>query len=413
MTDYKRRIGTAIATVAILANATLPVAFAGTTISINGNAADSDNDVQVNNTQNTNVTQNNTANFTNNIDGDANTGDNDANKNNGGDVTVDTGDASVNATVVNQANTNYASVDCCNQGNTTVKIGGNAADSNNTINLDVDNTVDIDQDNDADFVNNLKYLDAKTGNNDANENNGGEVNVTTGDASVIVVVGNWANANSARVGGSGDQSSVSLKILNNAADSDNDIKVDVNASTDVDQDNDADFYNKVDGDSNTGDNDANKNNGGEVSIETGDATVDVTVDNMANFNWADLNCGCVFGEGGLTVDVSGNAFNSDNNVNGDFDSNQDADQDNDADFDTNVKNSDAETGNNDANENNNGGNGDPSVTTGDADVIVDVENSANVNGIGGDEPEWPGVNLGGVNISFSFDLGDLLDALGL
>ncbi|MBP9717002.1 MAG: hypothetical protein KBD51_03625 [Candidatus Levybacteria bacterium] len=414
MTDYKRRIGTAIATVAILANAATPAAFAGTTISITNNGADSDSDVQVNNTQNTNVTQNNTANFTNNIDGDANTGDNDANKNNGGNVTVNTGDASINATVVNQANTNNYSGDCCTQGDTEVKIGGNAANSNNTANLDVDNNIDVDQDNRADFENNVKYLDAKTGNNDANKNNGGDVSIETGDASVKVAVSNWANANSARVGGgNGDEASMSLKILNNAADSDNDIIVDVYSDVEVDQDNDADFDNRIDGDSNTGDNDAKKNNGGEVSIETGDASVDVTVDNMANFNWADLNCGCVFGEGGLTVDVSGNAYNSDNNVNGDFDSKQDVDQDNDAEFDTNVKNSDAETGNNDANKNNAGAGEDPSIETGDADVNVGVANSANMNSVGSEEPEWPGLDLGGVNINISFDLGDLMDALGL
>ncbi len=414
MTDYKRRIGTAIATVAILANAATPAAFAGTTISITNNGADSDNDVQVNNTQNTNVTQNNTANFTNNIDGDANTGDNDANKNNGGDVSVNTGNATVNATVVNQANTNHASVDCCTQGDTEVKIGGNAANSNNTANLDVDNKIDVDQDNRADFENNVKYLDAKTGNNDANKNNGGDVTVETGDASVKVAVSNWANANSARVGGgNGNDASMSLKILNNAADSDNDITVDVYSDVEVDQDNYADFDNRIDGDSNTGDNDAKKNNGGEVSIDTGDASVDVTVDNIANFNWADLNCGCVFGEGGLTVDVSGNAYNSDNNVNGDFDSIQDADQDNNADFDTDVKNSDAETGNNDANKNNAGAGEDPSIETGDADVNVGVANSANMNSVGSEEPEWPEMNLGGVNINISFDLGDLLDALGL
>src|SRR3989338_5893675 len=109
MTDYKKRLGTAIATVAILANAAMP-AFAGTTITIDGNASDSDNDVTVNNTQSTNVSQNNTANFTNYIDADADTGDNDANKNNGGDVSIETGDASVNVSVSNSANQNWAEV---------------------------------------------------------------------------------------------------------------------------------------------------------------------------------------------------------------------------------------------------------------------------------------------------------------
>lgn len=413
MTDYKKRLGTAIATVAILANAYAP-AFAGTTINITNNAADSDNDAVVKTESETKVTQNNTANFTNNINGDANTGDNDANKNNGGSVTVDTGDATVNATVNNSANQNWAQVDCCSNGDTEVKIAGNGADSNNTVNLKTESEVKVDQDNDADFYNYVNG-DAKTGNNDANKNNGGDVTVETGDASVRVAASNWANANSARVGSSGDSSSISLKILDNAADSDNDIVVEKKSKTKVDQDNNADFYNYVDADSNTGDNDANENNGGSVEVNTGDAGVDVTVDNMANFNWADVNCGCTFGEGGLEVLVEGNGFNSDNNVNGKFKSEQKIDQDNDADFDNNVKNLDAETGNNDANENNSGGNGDPSVETGDANVDVNVSNSANVNGIGGDGPswDWPEWDWGGLSISISFDLGDLLDALGL
>src|SRR3990172_3467484 len=131
MTDYKKRLGTAIATVVILAKSYSGLAIAGTTININGNAADSDNDVTVQLESETNVTQNNTANFNNN-----------------------------------------------------------------------------------------KYGDANTGNNDANQNNGGDVNIQTGDASVTVAVSNWANANSARVGGNGNETSVSLKILDNAADSD-------------------------------------------------------------------------------------------------------------------------------------------------------------------------------------------------
>lgn len=326
MTNYKKRLGTAIATVAILANATLPVAFAGTTINITGNAADSDNDVVINNTKDTNVTQNNTANFTNKVN-----------------------------------------------------------------------------------------ADASTGNNDANRNNGGNVEVTTGKASVAVAISNWANANSAKVGGNNSDggSDVSLWVVGNAADSDNDISINKNSTTDVDQDNNADFKNKVDANADSGDNDANRNNGGDVMIDTGDAEVDVTVDNMANFNWADLNCGCTFGEGGLDVNVNGNGDSSDNNVNGDFDSNSKADQDNDAHFDTEAKYLDADTGNNDANKNNGGADSDPAITTGDGDVNAEVSNSANVNGIGGDEPEWPEFNWGGMNVSFNFDLGDLLDALGL
>ncbi len=411
MTNYKKRLGTAIATVAILANAYTP-AFAGTTITITGNGADSDNDAVVNNSQNTTVNQTNSANFTNNVSGSANTGDNDANKNNGGTVTVKTGDASVNNTVSNAANQNWANVSCCGQGNTEVKIGNNAADSNNTVNLYDKNTVKVNQDNDADFHNYVNGT-AKTGNNDANKNNGGDVTVKTGDAWVNNTVTNWANANSAKVGSKGDGSDVSLKIVNNGAGSDNDIVVNKNSTVNVTQDNDADFYNKVKGKANTGDNNANQNNGGDVTVETGDASVNATVDNMANFNWADLNCGCLFGDGGLTVNIDKNAADSDNNVNGYFKSKQKANQDNDADFNNHVKNLNATTGNNDANENNPGGHGDPSIHTGDASVGADVNNTANLNGLGGNQPEWPSWNWNGIHVSLDFNLSDLLAALGL
>ncbi len=413
--DLKRKLVTGIATGAILANALSPMAFAGTEITISGNGADSNNDAVVKVENDTNVTQSNYANFTNNIGGDANTGDNDANKNTGGDVSVKTGDATVNTTVNNSANQNWAEVDCCSNNNLEVKISGNGYNSDNTVNYNnagsQSNDINIDQHNKAYFDNNI-YSDAKTGNNDANKNTGGDVEIDTGDASVTVMVSNWANANSARVGNGSDGKTLSLWILDNGADSDNDITVDLESDVDVHQGNKADFDNDVYADANTGDNDANKNTGGDVEITTGDATVDVTVDNMANFNWADLNCGCVLDD--LTVKVDGNGYNSDNTVNVDLESDQDADQHNKADFDNDVKKLDAETGNNDVNKNTGEGT-DPSVDTGDADVTVDVSNSANQNGLGGDGPDWdfPEWDFGGLSISLSFDLGDLLDALGL
>ena len=60
MTDYKKRLGTAIATVAILANAYSPLAaYAGTTITINGNGANSDNNVNLDLDSDLNVDQDN------------------------------------------------------------------------------------------------------------------------------------------------------------------------------------------------------------------------------------------------------------------------------------------------------------------------------------------------------------------
>jgi hypothetical protein len=414
MTNYTKKIGVLVTTVAIVANGIMPAAaFADTTITVTGNGADSYNGVKTEVKQETKVEQNNNANFTNNISGNANTGSNDANKNTGGDVNIKTGDASVDATVSNSANTNEAAIDCCaSNGNTEIKVAGNGADSENVVGYETKSENKIDQNNDADFDNNVKHLYAKTGNNDANKNTGGDVSVETGDASVKVAVTNWANANSARIGGAHDNGNdVSLIILENGADSDNSIKVEMESESEIDQDNEADFDNNIGGSANSGDNDADKNTGGEVMIETGDATVDVTVDNMANFNWADLNCGCTVGD--LTAKIAGNGYDSENAIEGEFESEQNVEQDNDADFNNNVKYLDAETGNNDSDKNTGYEGSDPSIETGDADVTVNAANSANMNSVGSEGPEWPEMNVGGVHVSLDFDLGDLLDALGL
>jgi hypothetical protein len=414
MTNFKRTLGVVVTTAALVANGLVPAAaLADTNLTVSGNGTDSQNGVVVSNSSNNTVTQNNNASFTNNISGSANTGSNDANKNTGGNTSVKTGDASTNVGVTNSANSNDANLNCCsNNGSTEIKVSGNGADSQNAVQYGTTNNNTVAQNNNADFDNNVKYLKASTGNNDADKNTGGDVEVETGDASVTVAVSNWANANSARIGGGDDMGNdVSLQILENGADSDNSIKVESSANNTVAQNNYADFDNHIGGSANTGDNDANKNTGGDVSVETGDASVDVTVDNMANFNWADINCGCTTGD--LTAKIAGNGYDSENAIEGEFGSNQTVAQNNDASFDNYAKYLDAKTGNNDADKNTGYDGSDPSVETGDADVTVEANNSANMNSVGGDEPSWPDFDMGGVHVSLSFDLGDLLNALGL
>jgi len=87
-----------------------------------------------------------------------------------------------------------------------------------------------------------------------------------------------------------------LTISGNGANSDNDIKIELENEVNIDQDNYANFDNNIDADANTGDNDANKNTGGDVEIKTGDAEVDITLDNSANINWVDVDCGCTTGD---------------------------------------------------------------------------------------------------------------------
>jgi len=405
MSEFQKRIASAIAAGAILVNAALPV-LAQTTIVLSGNGSDSDNDANVSVSTTTTVVQSNTANVSNSVDADATTGDNDANDNTGGDVEVNTGDASVGVGISNTANSNVADVEGCCELDADVIIAGNGSDSDNTANLELYNTTALFQDNTAKLDNKV-YADADTGGNDAEDNTGGDVLVKTGDASVGVGISNTANSNSARIGGGSGGSSVSLRILGNGSDSDNDINLGLSRTTLVTQDNYANIKNKVDADADTGDNDANDNTGGSVEVNTGDADVEVGIDNTVNFNWADVDCGCLLD---VLAKIEGNGSDSDNDINAKLADTRAYFQENDWKCSSyghdgflslfegygygkskcNDVDADADTGGNDAEDNTGGVEGvDPLVETGNAETDVLIENAGNSNIIGSSDINWP------------------------
>ena len=421
MNKLQKKVATAIATGALIFNSLAVPAFADVTVVISGNGSDSDNDATVDVDQSTTVVQENQANISNDVDATADTGNNDANDNTGGDVTIETGDADVDVEVTNSVNSNTASVNCCN-GDIDVLIEGNGSDSDNDVDVDVDTTTSVFQENKA-YIKNDIDADADTGNNDANDNTGGDVTIETGDAGVDVEVTNSANANWARVSGNDGGTSLSARILGNGSDSDNDIKIDFDRSVVVTQENQANIENYVDADADTGNNDANDNTGGDVSIETGDADVDVTIDNLVNFNWADVNCGCFLD---VFAKIAGNGSDSDNDIDVDIDDTLIVFQENSCKkswggwwrrskkpcLDNHVH-ADADTGGNDAEDNTGAPDGDPSIETGDADVDVTIDNSGNVN-VFGEEPELELPDfLGGFSINISLNLSALLAMLGL
>lgn len=406
MTNLKKQIVSAMTAGALLLNVATP-ALAGTSLEISGNGSDSESDVVVTTSNNTAVVQDNKANVKNEISSNSNTGGNVADDNTGGDVEIETGDSDTEVNVSNSLNSNAAQVDCCQAGDTEIKISGNGTKSDNKVDLDQSNKTEVFQNNKADVYNKVD-VDSNTGDNDADDNTGGNVKIKTGDASTTVNVGTTANANSAVVGGNGDEEgSISAWITGNGSDSDNDIYLDVNNDTALVQDNEANVENKVYVDSITGKNDANDNTGGDVMIETGDADADVTIDNMVNFNAADVDCGCVLD---LTAKIAGNGTDSDNKIDADLTADKSVHQDNAADLE-NKGDVDANTGDNDADDNTGPVGSDPAITTGDADTTVDVENSGNANAYGSDvDFEWPSFDF---DFSFDFDLSDLLDALGM
>lgn len=408
MTNLKQKLVTGIASGAILLNALTPFAFASTTIEISGNGSSSDNDAKVTTSTTTTVVQSNEAKVSNNVDSDATTGNNDANDNTGGDVTISTGNAEANVDVSNELNANQADVNGCNcENDADVLISGNGSYSDNTAKLKTYNDVEVFQTNAAAVSNDID-TDAKTGDNDAERNTGGDVTIMTGNASTDVDVKTQANSNVANVGGNnGGSSDISLKILGNGSKSDNDIYLRSNQSVVLVQDNAAYVYNDIDADAKTGHNDANDNTGGDVTIDTGDADVNVDVDNMVNFNAADIDCGCLTD---VLAKISGNGSDSDNEIKAKIEKEMSDFQENASDLYNDVD-GDAKTGHNDAKRNTGSVHGgDPEILTGDATSDTTVDNSGNVNVLG-PSVDWHLPE--GLDLDFHFDLSLLLSLLHL
>ena len=146
---------------------------------ISGNGADSDNDIDLTVENSTNISVNQIAYITNNIQGTANTGGNSANDNTGGNVSIETGSIHIAGGIQNGP-INSASVSGgSGGGDISAKIFGNGANSENEIEASFDFDSDIFlyfESNIDNFVN----WDLNTGENEASGNNG-NVKILTGD----------------------------------------------------------------------------------------------------------------------------------------------------------------------------------------------------------------------------------------
>lgn len=416
----KRKLTTAIATGAILLNAMAPIALAQT-ITVNGNGAFSDNEVNIKNKNETVVNQTNDAKVTNNIDADASTGGNSASFNTGGKTIISTGDASTNVDVTTAVNLNKVDLpNCgtCDRGPVNVTISGNGAnplsenksEPKNEVNVNTNNSLFVNQNNYADIDN---YVDAKatTGKNDASLNTGGDSIISTGDAKTNVSINNIANANFAKVGGNNSNTAGSdIAITGNGAGSDNEVDLKLNSLVTLDQHNLADIDNDVYAKAKTGHNDSQFNTGGETVIITGNAKTNVGIDNLVNFNAADVDCGCILED--LNLKIGGNGAGSDNKI--EIDTKQSL-------FDTqhNLSNlyndvdSKAKTGHNDVSFSTGTPENDPAIVTGNAFSSTDVNNAGNVNILDNGENHHFDGKLENLDFGFEFDLGQILSFLHL
>lgn len=412
---YKTRLTTAIATGAVLLNALAPLALADTQLTITGNGSDPKSTINLSNSSNTTVVQSNNATVNNDVKTNLSTGGNRANDNTGGNVLVDTGNAKSTVNLSTVANSNKANVDgcsACNGGNVTVNVSGNGSDSKNRVNLDNSSSTNLFQNNNANVNNNVDTK-ANTGNNDANRNTGGDVTVYTGNITSNVDVSTNVNSNVANVGngnGSGEGAGADIKVVGNGSDSRNTVQLNNTPSTVVTQDNYAQVNNTVKSKLTTGNNDANDNTNGDVTVDTGNATSHVGIDNMANFNVANVDCGCLLG--GVAAKVGGNGTDSRNKISADLGGDLSVFQTGNDAYINNKVDPKLATGENDANRNT-GSNqpGDPvDVITGHSNSSTDISNDLNKNVFGqGSAIELPG----GTQVSLNFDLAAILSALHL
>src|SRR3989344_2008656 len=302
---------------------------------------------------------------------------------------------------------------------TTLIISGNGSSSDNTADVNLNSTTTVVQSNEADIDNDV-HVNADTGGNSADDNTGGEVDLETGDITTQVGISNAVNSNVASVEECDCEGDVDVLISGNGTHSDNKVELDKKSTTELFQNNEADVDNDVHVYADTGDNSADDNTGGagnlktgEIDVETGDIDVKVALDTWANFNWAEVDCPCLFDD--ILAKIAENGTDSDNDIKAELGSDLAVFQGNCAEdnveagslggkhrrgHDCGIENDvkiDGDTGDNDTDDNTGGLDGaDPSLSTGDIDADVQVDNAGNVNvyGDGFDLPEFPEFDFG-------------------
>lgn len=158
-----------------------------------------------------------------------------------------------------------------------------------------------------------------------------------------------------------------VTIAGNGNNSTNNVNVTNNSSVNVTQNNTVNVSLDITSKANTGGNKANKNNGGNVTIDTGNATSNVTIAVEGGSNMAEVPCAC--GSTNDTVDIKDNGNNSDNSAYITNKNKKKVEQKSKVKVDATVK-SKAKTGKNKANGNNQPGN--VEVTTGNSNSTVDA-----------------------------------------
>lgn len=172
------------------------------------------------------------------------------------------------------------------------EISGNGDNSTNKIILSDTNTTVVEQSNDSTVGNTISSV-ASTGGNKANGNTGGDVSITTGDASNTTTVSTTTGGNIANIASCcGCKNGGSNLISGNGADSYNKVKITLSNTLIAGQGNSSLVSNSVSSKAKTGKNKAKKNTNGTVNITTGGATNTTGVTVLTGDNTLTTTPGC-------------------------------------------------------------------------------------------------------------------------
>lgn len=389
---------TTVISISAIVLSTLAPSVSAETVTVSGNGISADSSVQLANKNTSLVKQNNNAVVVNKINSTVSTGDNKASHTNGS-VTIDTGNATSVTTVMNTLNGNSTQVahcDTCGTGAPTISVLKNSDQSQNVVNLTNTNNTIVDQTNKSMVVNAVETT-SDTGDNEVYGNDEG-VTVLTGDASTTATVSTRANGNVASIMRNGSNVGSTVTIAENGIASDNHVGFNLGSAVVLAQENDAKVINEIEAVSYTGDNIVTYSDGA-VTIDTGNATADVDVKNMVNFNAAVIDEGVILD--GLTITVSNNGYDTENGIMYNVAQKKNAEQTNNTSLFNEVEEK-ADTGANEAH----GTDGTTTfIATGDINSSTDVTASGGINLFGQE------IELVVPEIDFHFSLRDLFGFL--
>lgn len=188
--SIKQKLTAAAALGSLAASAFAPVsAFAANNVKVNNNGRGSENTVRIKDKKKTKVSQYNSTIVGTFVGLFSNTGGNKANDNGGsGAVDLDTGNVTNNVTITVDGGSNTATLpDCgCDEENNDVTVNGNRRNSTNTVRISSKSKTVVEQGNET-VVESAIVTGSNTGDNQANDNNGGgEKSINTGNVSNTV-----------------------------------------------------------------------------------------------------------------------------------------------------------------------------------------------------------------------------------